>query len=256
MLITFFIVSMLINLIMFIPAYFFRTDKLTDISYALTFVTCITYGFISSEKTAIQSILLAMILAWAFRLGSFLLYRIQQFKKDSRFDEMRSKLLSFLGFWLLQGLTVFILLIPTALLFNGNDQLVFSLSFVGVLIFALGLAIESIADYQKMKFKKSGASLWIDTGIWRISRHPNYLGEIMIWIGVYILVLPYASTFEALVSLASPLFIIILLNFVSGVPLLEKSADKKWSKDSNYKKYKSEVPKLIPSIKSIGRIVS
>ena len=251
-----FLVSVGINILMFLPAFKLKTDKLTDISYAVTFAVVALAAFTRSEQTLAHTILLIAVLAWSARLGSFLLIRINKMGKDSRFDGMRDKFFSFLQFWLLQGVSVFVVLVASILLWDQVDPTITAVSWLGLVIFVVGLALEAAADYQKFLFRFNGKPKkheWIDDGVWRMSRHPNYLGEMMVWIGLYLFVLPSLSGLAVYTGLISPLYIVSLLLFVSGVPLLEKSADKKWGKQEAYQQYKKEVPVLLPTPRSIKR---
>lgn len=252
-------VSLGINIVMFIPAFIFKTDKLTDISYAVTFAVVALAAFNRSEQALGHTLLLLAVLLWALRLGSFLLIRINKMGKDSRFDEMRDKFWSFSKFWLLQGVSVFVVLIASILYWDVGNPNVTVLSWVGLAVFLVGLLIEATADVQKFRFKFSGKKKkheWIDEGVWSMSRHPNYLGEMMVWTGLYLFVVPSLSGSNVYAALISPLYIIALLLFVSGVPLLEKYADKKWGKDAAFNKYKKEVPVLIPTPGSIKRALT
>lgn len=244
-LLQFLAISMGINLLMFLPAYLFKTDKLTDISYALTFVTLGGAAYLINPSIP-GLVLSLMVLLWAIRLGTYLLIRIHKMGRDTRFDEMRSKFLNFLGFWLLQGFTVWVVMLPV-LIFSGEMQWS-SWSFIGMTIWGLGLWIETRADQQKFRFKcdPKNKGKWIDEGLWAHSRHPNYLGEILHWLGVYLTVVPGLVGLEQLLGALSPIYIASLLLFVSGVPLLEKSAEKKWGKDPEYKKYKKRTGVLLP----------
>ena len=103
------------NILMFIPAFIFRTDKLTDMSYSLTFISLIAYLFIIKPFSFGSLILFLLVLVWALRLGVFLFIRIHAQKKDDRFDNIRTSFFKFLGFWLLQGFTAWIVLIPAIL---------------------------------------------------------------------------------------------------------------------------------------------
>jgi steroid 5-alpha reductase family enzyme len=227
------------NILMFIPAFLFKTDKLTDMSYSLTFIALISYIFISKADVSGSWILFLMILLWALRLGIFLFVRIHKQKKDDRFDTMRNSFFKFLGFWLLQGITVWIVLIP-AILFDGKYYL------VGIVIWFIGVLIESIADIQKFMFKNKSKNKekFIQSGLWYYSRHPNYFGEILTWIGVYI----FSGIW--LWGLVSPIYISLLLLFVSGIPILEQKADKKWGKSKEYRSYKKKTSLLIPWFKN------
>ncbi|NBU33180.1 DUF1295 domain-containing protein [bacterium] len=249
------VVSIVINIIMFVPAFIYKTDKLTDISYAVTFAVVAIAGFLRSEQMTLHKIVLLLVLMWSLRLGTFLFIRINKMKKDVRFDGMREYFFKFLRFWLLQGATVFVVLLAASYAFMQKDPVITWLSILGIVVFVKGLAIEATADMQKFIFngKPKNKGKWIDEGIWRASRHPNYLGEMMVWIGMYLVVLPSLTGNQWAWALLSPIYIVTLLLFVSGVPLLEKSADKKWGTNPAYKKYKKEVPSVMPTPKSISR---
>lgn len=250
------IVSVGINIVMFIPAFLFKTDKLTDISYAVTFTALASVAFVRSDQSLAHTIVLLAVLLWAVRLGGFLLIRINKMGKDSRFDDMRDNFWSFSKFWLLQGVSVFVVLLAGLLLWDTADPSITVLSWFGLGIFVVGLLLEAVADLQKFRFKFSGKKKqheWIDEGVWRMSRHPNYLGEMMVWTGLYIFVLPALSGVMLYIGLISPLFIISLLLFVSGIPLLEKSAKKNWGDQEAFSRYQAEVPLLIPTPRSVKR---
>lgn len=240
-----------INIIMFIPAYVFKTDKLTDISYAVTFGLLAIIG-IGTGGVGIPSIILAAaILLWSIRLGSYLLIRIHKMGRDKRFDEMRKNFWRFGRFWVLQGLTVWVVLLPSMIFFSKSPVEVSFYGYVGLLIWGIGFAIESVADMQKYRFindiKNKGK--WINTGIWKYSRHPNYFGEILLWVGIYIYTLDAFSFGEAVIGLIGPLYIGLLIIFASGIPPLEKRADEKWGDNPQYKKYKNRTSVLIPWFK-------
>lgn len=249
------LVSMGINIIMFLPAFRYKTDKLTDISYAVTFLVVGFANYLKSTKTTFHALLLALMVAWAARLGTFLFIRITAMKKDARFDGMRDNFWLFLRFWLLQGLTVFVVSISATLAFGYDAPRIGWLAWTGVFVFVVGLLLEAIADAQKFRFNaRNTKGEWIDTGIWRISRHPNYLGEMLVWTGIYIVAFGVLIGVDRLWALASPLYIYSLLLFVSGIPLLEKSGDKKWGNKKEYQAYKKSVPVLLPTLSSIRRI--
>ncbi len=247
-LLTLFLITVGFNLALFIPAYLYKTDRLTDVSYALSFVILSVFAYAKSSHNAAHTVLLLAVLLWAARLGGFLLMRIWNMKRDKRFDGMRENFFAFLRFWLLQGISVFIILLASLLYWRHPHAVVSTLSVVGVLIFGVGLCLETVADAQKFTFNQDpkNKGKWIDSGVWSKSRHPNYLGEMLVWIGLYIYGLTVFEGKEWLIGLASPLFIMTLLLFVSGIPLLEKSADERWGKDKAYQAYKKRVPKLLP----------
>jgi steroid 5-alpha reductase family enzyme len=241
--------SIIVNLLMFVPAFIKQTDTLTDISYAVSFVGVVVFAWLQSDKNLLHTLLLVAVLLWAIRLGAYLLRRIRHIKVDHRFDEMRGTWHKFIGFWLIQGLTVAVVLTSVIAAMQKTSTQVTTLSVVGFAIFGVGLVLEATADQQKWKYiTTTKDKKWIETGVWSWSRHPNYLGEMLVWWGLYIAVLPSLSGIALWVSLASPVYITALLMFVSGIPLLEKSADKKWGADEKYVAYKKRVPVLIPRL--------
>jgi steroid 5-alpha reductase family enzyme len=239
-------VSLGINIIMFLVAYRYRTDRLTDASYALTFIVLALYGLSLAPAQPFSIVLVAMVIIWAVRLGGFLLIRIHRTGKDARFDGMREDFAKFGRFWLAQGLSVWVILLPTLLaLRHPGDS---GVGVAGLVLWAIGLALEATADWQKFRFSANPANQnrWIDTGVWQYSRHPNYFGEILVWTGVFIYTLPALTGLEWLIGLASPLFITTLLLFVSGLPILEKSADARWGSQPAYQAYKRRTSILVP----------
>jgi steroid 5-alpha reductase family enzyme len=91
-----------------------------------------------------------------------------------------------------------------------------------VLLWVLGWALEVIADAQKSRFNADVANRgrFINTGLWSRSRHPNYFGEILLWVGVAVVAFPVLHGWQY-VTLLSPFFVAFLLTRVSGIPLLE-----------------------------------
>jgi steroid 5-alpha reductase family enzyme len=259
MLLLAFYIALGINLLMFIPAFIYKTDQLTDISYAVSFVVVATGCYILGDGGTVQTLLLACVYMWAVRLGTFLFIRIRKRGHDKRFDGMREYFFKFIRFWILQGVTVFVVLIGATLAWDSPPAYISNAAYAGVYIFGVGLVLESLADLQKYRFsnKTTNKGKWIDVGVWRLSRHPNYLGEMLVWIGIYLIsVTAIVDDTPKLVALLSPLFIILLLLFVSGIPLLEKSANNKWGTVAEYKAYKRAVPVLIPSLRSFKRYLS
>jgi steroid 5-alpha reductase family enzyme len=196
-----------------------------------------------------RSILLAsLVVIWAARLGFFLFRRIQREGKDARFDELKSSLLRFFNTWTLQGLWVtFTLSAALAAITSTKREALGSFAMIGLLIWVFGFVIESIADAQKNRFRSDpeNKGKFINTGLWARSRHPNYFGEIMLWIGVAVITLPNLQGWQW-ATLISPVFVALLITRISGVPMLEKRADEKWGGQEDYETYKERTPVLIP----------
>jgi steroid 5-alpha reductase family enzyme len=247
LLLTTFIFLVGFNILMFIPAYFFKTDKLTDISYSISFVAAAIFLYINSAQNIVHLILLIMILLWAIRLGTYLLIRINKTGKDDRFDKMRESFFGFLKFWLLQGISVWVIMLAASVSFATSNIGFSSIHILGLAIWLIGLIIETVADYQKFKFKNNpeNSGKWTNVGLWRKSRHPNYFGEMLIWIGIFIYCAIYSTIPNILIELISPIYIITLLLFVSGVPILEKKYNERYKDNPEYQKYKEETNLII-----------
>ena len=121
---------------------------------------------------------------------------------------------------------------------------------VGLLVWASGLVFEVVADQQKRRFRSAAQNQgrFISTGLWARSRHPNYLGEIVLWVGVALVAAPALSGWS-LLTLVSPVFVFFPLTRVSGLPLLEAAADRRWGGNPDYEAYKSTTPALVPRIR-------
>ncbi len=242
-------VSLGVQALFFTLAYSFKTDKFTDFTYSFTFVLLTVILTIRFKAFALTQIIMALAVAvWAFRLGFYLLSRILRMGKDDRFDDKRCHFLRFLLFWVLQGVTVWAVMIPVSVTLSQQaDNALTPLFLAGLLIWAAGFAVEVISDTQKYRFKSKGEnkSKWIETGLWKYSRHPNYFGEITLWWGLFAMAISLRGASFWWIA-AGPLFITLLILFVSGVPLLEKSGDEKYGDLEAYREYKRRTNPVIP----------
>ena len=240
-------ISLAIQITLFIPAFLFKTDKLTDLSYSLSFAALAVTGALFSSRGLLDLLGCALVLVWSARLGIFLFTRILKMKKDRRFDGIRENVLKFGSFWFIQGITVWLVLLPYFLMVNSKS-LFTVVSGSGLVIWTAGLVMEAVADLQKQRFRRKAENKgrWIETGLWKVSRHPNYFGEILCWIGFYLYAAPSLDPAGRLLALLSPLTISTLLLFFSGIPPLEKKADLRWGKDEAYQAYKKRTSLLIP----------
>lgn len=245
------LLAFLIQWLAFIPAYLLQTEKFFDLTGSITYISVITIAVLFSAGADVRSILLAaLVIIWAIRLGSFLFGRIKKARKDDRFDDIKPSFIRFLNVWTIQGLWVtFTMSAALVAITTTNRKALDLFAIVGFLIWVLGFAIEVIADSQKSRFNANpnNKGMFIQTGLWSRSRHPNYFGEIILWVGVAVIAIPVLKGWQW-VALISPVFVTLLLTRVSGVPLLEKKADKKWGGQEDYESYKKRTPVLIPRL--------
>ncbi|KAI8496274.1 hypothetical protein Bbelb_261150 [Branchiostoma belcheri] len=191
-----------------------------------------------------------LVLIWALRLGSYLFLRVLRDGKDVRFDEAKRNPVHFLVFWTLQAVWVFITLLPTLILnAKTRDRSLGFQDYLGWTIWTVGLLLEAVADYQKSVFKADpeNSGKFIQSGLWSISQHPNYLGEISLWLGLYITAAGVMSGWEH-ISVVSPVFVAFLLLKVSGVPLLDELGMKRWGNNPAYVAYRQRTAVLVPFV--------
>lgn len=250
------IIVFAIQWIAFIPAYLFKTEKFFDLTGAITYITVIIVAVVLGSSFTIRStILMVLILIWASRLGFFLFKRVLKVGEDKRFEEIKKSFLRFLMTWTIQGIWVsftFAAALAAVTIVESTPYSVYDLTLliIGCLVWLTGFAFEAISDYQKNKFRanRENKGKFIQSGLWSISRHPNYFGEIVIWIGIALIALPSLANWR-FVTLISPIFITLQLTLISGVSMLEKRADKKWGGQEDYEEYKKNTPALIPKLR-------
>ncbi|MGE5462580.1 MAG: DUF1295 domain-containing protein [Syntrophothermus sp.] len=241
--------AFIIQWLAFIPACLKQTESFYDLIGSLTYITLIFLSLLLTPELDTRSwILSGMVLIWAVRLGSFLFTRIRSAGGDRRFREIKKSFPRFLLAWTMQGLWVaFTLAAALAVITSLVKAPMDFYATVGLLIWLSGFVIEVIADQQKRNFHANpeNKDKFIRSGFWSRSRHPNYFGEIVLWIGVAIVALPVLRGWQWL-TLISPLFVAILLTRISGIPILEAYADQKWGGQPEYEAYKAATPILIP----------
>ncbi|KAI0784192.1 DUF1295-domain-containing protein [Abortiporus biennis] len=206
-----------------------------------------------------QILLNAALGAWAVRLGSFLFWRALKSGGDTRFDDIKKNPSRFAFSWIAQATWVFAVGLPVYLVNTVPAHAVPAMrirDYASLALFAGSWAFELMADYQKTKWRqaknnKQHGEKFINSGLWSLSRHPNYVGEVGLWTGIWALSVPALSTpyvpqYSWLVAGLSPLLTWALTRYVSGVPPLEAQNDKKFSGDPKYEYYKKNTPVFWP----------
>lgn len=243
--------AFVIQWLAFIPAYVLQTEKFFDLTGSLTYIFTISIAFVLSPRADDRAFFLAaLVIIWAIRLGGFLFHRIQKAGKDDRFDEIKPSFVRFLNVWTIQGLWITFTMAAALVAITTTHRKEFDLfALVGFLIWFFGFAMEVIADLQKSRFKTNpeNRGKFIQTGLWSRSRHPNYFGEIVLWVGIAVIAFPVLRGWHW-IALLSPVFVTLLLTRISGIPLLEKKAEMKWGGQAEYESYKKRTPVLIPRL--------
>tara|TARA_B110000444_G_scaffold43021_1_gene38932 strand:- start:1279 stop:2175 length:897 start_codon:yes stop_codon:yes gene_type:complete len=244
-----------IQWIVWIPASIGKTERFYDLTGGLTYLTVVAFSLWAGSQSELPSlrelIVSLLVVIWSLRLSGFLYLRIHRTGKDGRFDQLKTSPIRFLVPWTLQGLWVFLTMIAVIVINTQADSApdLEIWDGVGLLIWILGFGIEAVADYQKTVFnsESNNQGKWIESGLWSYSRHPNYLGEILLWTGIAFFGISCFTGLER-VAWISPIFIYILLTKISGIPILDKRALEKWGDDIEYQKYRDNTPALIPRL--------
>ncbi|MGM0633953.1 MAG: DUF1295 domain-containing protein [Pseudomonadota bacterium] len=241
-------IAMAMQWLVFLPSWWKRSEHVFDLTGSATYILITLLALVLSGNRDPRSVLLTvLVLLWALRLGSFLFFRVQH-HGDGRFDTIKQNPVHFLLAFTLQGLWV-ILTAGAALAAITTDrpQAAGPLLVVGLAFWLVGFMLEVVADEQKRRFRLDPANegRFIRGGLWAWSRHPNYFGEILLWTGMAMIALPVLQGWQWL-TLVSPLFVAWLLTRVSGIPMLERRAEKRWGDDPEYRKWKAGTPVLVP----------
>ena len=249
-----FLISMavLIQFVIFLPSFLFQTEKFYDLTGSLTYISVTSIAYFSLENpSTIDTILYLYVIVWAGRLGIFLFRRINKDGKDERFDKAKKKFFWFLQYWMGQAAwVVFSAGASILAILSPVEAELEVLAFIGIFLWWSGFLIEVISDYQKRKFRETSdpKTEFISTGLWARSRHPNYFGEITLWVGMAVISLSSLSGIEYVTAVVSPLFVYLLLRKAEGVPMLERIADERYGELSDYQEYKANTPVLMMKI--------
>ena len=240
--------AFIVQWVAFIPAYLLQTEKFYDLTGSITYLAATWVAVLLCTVADTRSWLLVVLVSiWTIRLGVFLFRRVLSAGEDRRFRELKPSFSRFLLTWTVQGLWVSLTLAAAlAAITTTFRRDLGIIGLLGFLIWLVGFGIEVIADQQKSRFRANpqNAGKFIQTGLWAWSRHPNYFGEIALWIGVAIIAAPVLSGWQWL-TMISPLFVVVLITRVSGLPMLERQADEKWGGQPDYEQYKASTPILI-----------
>lgn len=241
--------AFIVQWVVFIPSFLGRTERFFDLTGSLTYIAVAVVAVVLGPGLdARAGLLVVLVCVWAARLGWFLVSRIRAAGHDDRFDSLKTSAIRFLATWTLQGLWVALTLAAALAAITTETRAALGpIEIVGAFVWLAGFGIEVVADAQKRRFRADPANQgrFISTGLWAWSRHPNYVGEIVLWLGIALIALPVLQGWQY-ATLISPAFVILLLTRVSGIPLLERKADATWGGQPDYEAYKAATPVLLP----------
>ncbi|KAK4047177.1 hypothetical protein OIO90_006286 [Microbotryomycetes sp. JL221] len=217
-----------------------------------------TWSLLSSKNLLPHSRQLVMstfAMLWAARLGSFLAQRALK-HGDSRFDEIKKSPTKFAGAWFMQGLWVSLTALPVFAVNSVPAAMQPRLGirdFIAATLWVSAFTYEVVADRQKSKWRqqrdqKQHDEKFITSGLWSQSRHPNYVGEVSLWAAQFLgstttltstlVAGPILPSWFWIAAATSPVLEYGLIRYISGVPMLEESGDKKFGSDPKWQEYK------------------
>ncbi|CAJ1360603.1 unnamed protein product [Effrenium voratum] len=247
-----------------VAASLLQTEKFYDISASLTYILCVIVSRRKGVRSTRSNVNSVLVVLWATRLGSFLLWRVLRDGGDTRFDSVKTRPMRFLVFWAVQALWIFITALPVFLSnskvksseesmeeaepkASARDSRLCWRDVAGWALWVLGFVVQTTADVQKRMFRADPGNRdhWIDVGLWRLAQHPNYFGEMCMWWGIFLSCSTALRGWE-LLTVMSPCFVSFLLLKVSGVPILRRMGMKRWGHLKEYREYLRTTPLLVP----------
>lgn len=235
--------------IAFLPAWFRHTEKFFDLMGSVGFIAAAWTAITLSGNFEVRAlVVVGCITVWAARLGFFLIHRVVKSGSDRRFDKIKQNFSLFFMTWTLQALWITVtssaawVVLTTPAATYGIDAWLIA----GATLWVFGFAIEVIADFQKSRFRQQPNNQYefISSGLWAWSQHPNYFGELMLWVGIAVIAFPSMRSWQ-FITLGSPMFVWFLLVRISGIRILDQIANKRWGSNSDYKHYVQRTLKLI-----------
>ncbi|MEI7499939.1 MAG: DUF1295 domain-containing protein [Bacteroidota bacterium] len=236
--------------IIFILALIRKDNSIVDVAWGIGFIIVALYSIIQSGEIDLRKMIVSLlVLLWGLRLSFHILVRNSGKGEDFRYKAWRDSwkfffIRSFFQIFMLQGLFMLIISYPVWFINFSTGGPIGMWDSLGLIVFGTGFMFEVIGDSQLAEFRKdpSNKGKIITTGLWSISRHPNYFGEALVWWGICFYTLSYSNGWYTLVS---PVIITLLLRFVSGVPMLEK----KYQNHPDWKEYKAKTAPFVPYLK-------
>lgn len=233
-----------------------KKNSIIDAAWGLHyFLISLFYFFeLKSHFNTPNMILLTTMTLWGLRLGGFLFYRYLIIGEDHRYETIKKNWnandFTFIKMFLLQGFIAGILSLTMLFAFAFAAEI--SISFIiGISIMLIFIIFESIDDFQLFQFVTNplNKNKICNIGLWKFTRHPNYFSEWMIWVGLLIIILGNNFFLVKLVACLGPVLIYLLLNFVSGIPIIEKNARKGIFKKIGEEEYIRNTPAFFPKFK-------
>lgn len=225
-----------------------RRNDVADVAWGLGFVLMAWVSFFLSDDSGARGLLVGILVTvWGLRLAWHIHARNKGKAEDYRYLAWRKKwgkyfyIRSYFQVYLLQGVFLFLIVLPVLLINKSAGGNLGLLDFLGVAVWLFGFYFEAVGDAQLARFIKNpeNKGKLIQRGLWAYTRHPNYFGEVMQWWGIWLIAL---SVSGGLLGIIGPITITFLILKVSGIPMLEK----KMEENSDFAEYKRKTSVFIP----------
>jgi steroid 5-alpha reductase family enzyme len=230
-----------------------KRSDIVDIAWGMGFIVItLTMTLLTPEITNRLLIILGLVVLWGLRLAIYIFLRNRKKEEDYRYQNFKKKWgknfwwKSYINIFLLQGFLMILISTPIIYRFTFPLKEFSTLTYIGIGIWVFGFIFETIADLQLSKFikkKKAGETKgrFLKSGLWSLTRHPNYFGEVTLWWGIWFIAISLQNPIS-LLTVLGPITITYFIINVSGVPLLEE----KYEGIEEWEEYKKEVPKFVP----------
>ena len=234
----------------FIVSIILKRNDIADVAWGMGYVGLCVYLFLTQSSGELSTYVYVLVILWGGRLSLHIGLRNRKKREDFRYKQWREEWgsnfywRSYLQVYLLQVLLLLMISIPIIIVSQSYDSELGFLAGAGLVMWLAGFYWQAVGDYQLGQFKKqkTDKDQVMQTGLWKYSRHPNYFGEILMWFGIAIIVLP---VMDGWIGLISPILITFLLLKVSGVPMLEK----RYRGNAAFEEYKKITPAVFPKFK-------
>jgi steroid 5-alpha reductase family enzyme len=239
----------------FIISLITKRNDVADIAWGLGFIVLTWSSFFIADIKGTRGIVTGLLIsAWGIRLAWHIHTRNKGKGEDYRYLAWRNQwgkwflLRSYFQVFILQGVFLYIISLPILFINKSENTPINWLDFTGLAIWLIGFYFEAVGDAQLMRFKKNtmNKGKLLQEGLWSLTRHPNYFGEVIQWWGIGIIAL---SVIDGWMTLIGPLTITYLILKVSGIPMLEKNMEA----HPDFENYKQKTNAFFPKISSVRK---
>lgn len=240
-----FIADTISTVIVFAFSIIFNNSSVYDPYWSVLPVVVVIYYSVKFGINNITIFYLIAILLWGIRLTLNWAYTFSNLNhEDWRYKMYKERfprlypIINFFGIHYFPTIVVFLCLLPMVFVFNNSAEFSY-LIIIGFVISVLAFLLQLISDIEMHKFRKKKTHTLINVGLWKYSRHPNYLGEILMWYGIYFMMLSILPNYFYL-------FIGAVVNMCMFLFISIPMAEKRQSAKEGFEIYKKNTHMLLP----------